>query len=109
MRVAEFIVRMMFTTLTAVIASSGFWAYLSKKDTSRKAETRMIRGIGHDIIITRGLDYIERGSISKDEYENLIDYLYNPYKEMNGNGSADRIISEVQKLPVTRVRKEGPL
>ena len=44
----------------------------------------------------------KRGSITIDEYENLHDYLYLPYKEMGGNGSAEKVMTEVKKL---RVRK----
>ena len=62
-------------------------------------ESRMILGLGHDVIITKGEFYIQRGWITTDEYENLHDYLYKPYKEMGGNGAAERIINEVKKLP----------
>jgi hypothetical protein len=47
-----------------------------------------------------GGEYIERGWISRDEYENLHDYLYKPYKELGGNGSAERVMQEVNKLPI---------
>ena len=36
----------------------------------------------------------------QDEYENLVDYLYKPYEEMGGNGSAKRIVDEIKKLPI---------
>lgn len=44
--------------------------------------------------------YIERGWITQDEYENLNDYLYKPYEKMGGNGSAQKIMLEVNKLPI---------
>ena len=47
-----------------------------------------------------GMKYIERGYITRDEYENLHDYLYVPYNKMGGNGSAERIMDEVKKLPI---------
>lgn len=47
-----------------------------------------------------GMCYIERGWITQDEYENLNDYLYKPYEKMGGNGSAQKIMLEVNKLPI---------
>jgi hypothetical protein len=60
----------------------------------------MILGLGHDKILSLGKEYIARGWITADEYENLHDYLYIPYKNMGGNGSAERIMEEVKKLPI---------
>ena len=57
-------------------------------------------GLAHDRIIYLGMNFIKRGYITKDEYENLHDYLYVPYKEMGGNGSAERVMDEVKKLEI---------
>lgn len=84
----------------AVIGSSGFWAYMMKRSDSNNAEKRMLIGLGHDRIVFLGMSYIERGYINQDEYENLYEYLYKPYEEMGGNGSAERVMKEVQKLPI---------
>lgn len=54
-----------------------------------------------------GMSYIERGYITSDEYENLYEYLYKPYEKMGGNGSAKRIMNEVNKLPIHKVHYEG--
>ena len=63
----------------------------------------MLIGLGHDRIIYLGLCYIERGWVTQDEYENLNDYLYDPYSQLGGNGSAKKIIEEVNKLPIRKV------
>ena len=60
----------------------------------------MLRGLAHDRICYLGEVYIKQGYISKDDYENLHDYLYKPYEELGGNGTAKRIIDEVKKLPL---------
>ena len=52
----------------------------------------MLIGLAHDRIIYLGMSYIERGWITQDEYENLHDYLYKPYEEMGGNGSAKKVM-----------------
>lgn len=66
----------------------------------------MVRGLGHDRIVYLGTEYIKRGYITKDEYENLHDYLYKPYLELGGNGTAQRIMEEVKKLPLKEVAYE---
>ena len=63
----------------------------------------MLIALGHDSIIFLGMTYLERGWISQDEYENIHDYLYVPYKLMGGNGSAERVMKEVDKLPIKKV------
>lgn len=96
--------RMVVTVVTSVLASSGFWAFLQRHFDKNDATKRLLIGIGHDRIMYLGLQYIERGNITADEYENLHDYLYLPYKENGGNGSAARIMNEVERLPITPSR-----
>lgn len=91
--------------LCSIVGSGGFWAYLQKKDTKRDATSRLMMGLAYDRLIQLGLGYIERGSISKDELEDFTKYFHSPYKELGGNGVADRIMREVYKLPF-RPRQE---
>lgn len=92
--------QMIVTIVCAVIASSGFWAYIQKRNENKDAKSRMLLGLAHDRIIFLGMTYIERGWITQDEYENLHEYLYKPYEEMGGNGSAKRVMTEVNRLPI---------
>ena len=94
------LVEMIITVLCAVLASSGFWALIQKISDRKDVKSRVLIGLGHDRIVYLGMQYIKRGWITKDEYENLNDYLYKPYKEMGGNGSAERIMQEVNKLEI---------
>ena len=93
-------VQMALTVVCAVIASSGFWAYIQKRSEKKDVKTQMLVGLAHDRILFLGMSYIERGSITRDEYENLYEYLYRPYEKMGGNGSAKRVMQEVNKLPI---------
>lgn len=88
------------TILCSVIASSGFWAFIQKISDKKDIKTQMLIGLGHDRIISLGMTYIDRGWITQDEYENLYEYLYKPYEKMGGNGSAKRIMDEVNKLEI---------
>lgn len=93
-------IQTIITIFCSVLASSGFWAFLMKRSEKNDAKTRMLIGLGHDRILYLGMSYINRGYITSDEYENLYVYLYKPYEEMGGNGSAKRIMDEVKKLPI---------
>lgn len=93
-------VETLITVLCAVLASSGFWALVQKLTDKKDAKTQMLVGLAHDRILYLGMFYVQRGYITKDEYENLYDYLYKPYLKMGGNGSAKRVMGEVDKLPL---------
>lgn len=88
------------TVLVTLLASSGFWAYIMSIRNTKSASNQLLIGIAHDRIRTLGREYIDRGWVSPDEHENLYEYLYVPYTNMGGNGSATRIIKEVDTLPL---------
>lgn len=99
----------LITGISTILASSGLWALISKKADKNNAERKMLVGLAHDRIIHLGMVYVERGYITQDEYENLHDYLYEPYEQMGGNGSAKRVMQEVEKLPVRKNIVIGPM
>lgn len=92
------------TAVIAVFASTGFWAFAqsvwSSKQKAKSAEAKLIMGIGYSKICDLAIKYIQRGSITKEEYEDLKKYLYEPYKAMGGNGTCEKLMSEVDKLPI---------
>ena len=92
--------QILLTVFSSVLASSGLWAYIAKRAEKKDVKTEMLIGLGHDRIMYLGISYIDRGWITSDEYENLYEYLYKPYEKMGGNGSAKRIMNEVNKLPI---------
>ena len=83
-----------------IIGSTGLWNYLTARREKNDAKTQLLVGLAHDRIIYLGMHYVERGYITRDEYENLNDYLYKPYESAGGNGSAQRVMEEVKKLPL---------
>ncbi len=98
-------VQVLLTVFSSVLASSGLWAYVMKRSEKKDIKTQVLIGLGHDRIMYLGMKYIEQGWITQDAYENLHDYLYVPYQQMGGNGSAKRIMDEVDRLPI---RKSQP-
>ena len=99
---------MLISIIVAVFASAGFWAFVNriveKRDIS-SPNRQMLLGLAHDRICYLAEKYIERGYITRDEYENLHDYLYKPYKALGGNGTVVRLMEEVDNLPIRQ--KEG--
>lgn len=97
--------------VVTALSSSGLWAVVSivvqhvmqsweKKHNKNTAADDMLRGLGHDRIIYLCQKYMERGSISAEEFEDLETYLFIPYQELGGNGTAERLMEEVRKLPI---------
>lgn len=94
--------QIVLTVFSSVLASSGLWAYITKRLEKKDIKTEMLVGLAHDRILFLGMHYVDRGFITQDEYENLHDYLYVPYEKLGGNGSAKRVMQEVDKLPIKK-------
>lgn len=93
-------VTLLITIFSSVLASSGLWAYIMNRSDKKNVQTEMLLGLAHDRIMHLGMVYIDRGYITRSEYENLHEYLYKPYQKMGGNGSAKRVMTEVDNLPI---------
>ena len=93
------------TFVNTVLASSGFWAYVRSRNKSKNAHDRLTMGIAYDKITSYGLAYIDRGLVTMDEYEELLKYYYEPYKELGGNGTAEQIMHRVRQLPISHRSK----
>lgn len=103
-------IQIIITLVCSLAASSGFWAFVTMKLSRNDVKTQMLIGLAHDRIMYLGMGYIERGWITQDEYENLYEYLFKPYEKIGGNGSAKRVMDEVNKLPIRKAdygRKEN--
>lgn len=98
---------MVLTVICAVIASSGFWTYLSKHSEKKDVKAQVLIGLAHDRILFLGMKYVDRGYVTHDEYENLYEYLYKPYEKMGGNGSAKRVMQMVNNLPMRSTTQGG--
>lgn len=84
----------------AAIGSTGLWTYVGKRAEKKSANHKVLTALAHDRIVEKCNIFLSRGYITPDEFENLRDYLYASYVEMGGNGTAKRLMEEVEKLPV---------
>jgi hypothetical protein len=99
-----------FTALLTILGgflagSGGFWVYLKKKYEREDCVKQLVMGLAHDKIIELSLRYIEKGFVTKDEYDDLFKYFWDPYSSVGGNGSAERIVGMVRLLPLTAERR----
>ncbi len=92
------------TIIISVIASTGFWQFLinwyNRKHTKMDATTRMLLGIANKIICEACQEYISRGYTTKEEYEDLKKYLCDPYFELGGDGTVERLFKDVDRIPI---------
>lgn len=98
----QYIIQIICTVITGFFASSGFWAYWKSRHIKNDGESEMLRGLAHDRIMFLGMEYLSRGYITQDEYENLNDYLYKPYCKIGGNGSAKHVMERVNNLKLIK-------
>lgn len=104
----QFWAQILVNLVTVTLGSAGLWGYLQSRkqnqvtqDDRTEAMIQMMMGLGYDQIVTRGLGYISRGWISKDEFEDFDKLFYIPYKVLGGNGLAEKIRNQVEQLPFT--------
>jgi hypothetical protein len=94
------VLRDILTIVISLIASSGFWLTLTQFREKRTTKDKLLMGLAHDRIVYLAMHYIKRGYVTREEYESIHDFLYLPYFMLGGNGTAKRLISEVEKLPI---------
>lgn len=97
------------TIIIAIISSSAFTALVNGliawRREKRQKETGVAAGVRmllYDRIKHLGKSYIERGSISAEELEDLIS-MHNIYHDdLNGNGFLDAIMTSVKALRIKK-------
>ena len=90
------------TIIGAVFASQGFWTWMQTRSSQKSAKTKLIMGLGYAEICRRASIYLAQGEISTDEYQDFVKYLYKPYHDMGGDGTAEKLMEEVKKLPIQK-------
>jgi hypothetical protein len=93
-------IRVLTIIFGSTMGSTGMWAFIRSRDTKRAATTRLMMGMARETITSHGMAYIERGYITNEEYDELDKYFLKPYMALGGNGTAQRIMDEVSRLPL---------
>ena len=114
--------------IAAFLASQGLWSLIlykvkrkdNKEDTCEDAHKKLkelltefneletnqicllndsIQAVLHDSIYKECERLIQQGWVHSDDLKNL-EYMYKPYKELGGNGTAKTLYEKVNKLEV---------
>ena len=97
-------VKTVVTIVAAIFGCTGFWtglfSFIMSKREKKDAKTKMILGLGHERLREKCEEHLSKGYISADDYEDLDKYLYQPYKAMGGNGTVEKLMNDVRKLPL---------
>lgn len=87
------------TAIASILASSGLWTFLLHRYNKDNSEAKLIRGIAYTTLMNQSTSYIRRGKITRSEFVELHRMLYEPYKNLGGNGAAERAFEIVKQLP----------
>ena len=97
----NFIIEYWLEAELSVITGALGWAY---KKLKRKVDEQGLVKAGmlailHDRLFQAGRYYTEKGEITFEEIKN-IEYLYNSYHALGGNGTGTEIWERIKNLPV---------
>lgn len=88
--------------VVALIAASGFWTFIlyliQRRNDKKDSLTKLMLGLANREILRSCFEMKQRGYMYKDEYDDLMKYLWKPYKALDGNGTAEKAVNEVEKL-----------
>lgn len=88
----------MLTAVTTGLA--GYLVWLAQKTyTNKSASARALKALLRAEIRERHHHYVERSWITTHELDEFID-MYNAYKELGGNGTAEKMYQIVISLPI---------
>lgn len=86
----------------AIFASSGFWMFINNIYQAHKekksVERRALLGLLHEQLTERCEKYIKQGYITLQDYEDLLNYIYKPYRDLGGNGTGEALFNKVTNL-----------
>lgn len=68
-------------------------------------ERKALKALLHDRIYDECSRVLSEGEVTSEDYTNLL-YLYQPYRELGGNGVCEKLMGSVEKLAI-KPEKEG--
>lgn len=85
--------------ISALFGAPGMWAFVKSKTDHNNNAAKLLLSVSRTQIISLGREYIDRGYITMDEYEEF-ESEYQIYSALGGNGLARRIFEQVDDLPM---------
>ena len=93
-------IQSIITILVAIISSSGVWGLFNLAIQRRSEANRLLIGVAQHLIVRESHRLLDQGYMTTEEYRNLRKGLYERYKQLGGNGLAEKMVNEVEKLPI---------
>lgn len=102
----QFLIQSLVTIVVAMISSSGVWGLFNLTMQKKTDSTRLLIGIAQHLIVRESHRLLDQGYMTTEEYRNLRKGLYERYKQLGGNGLAEKMVNEVEKLPIKQRRHD---
>lgn len=95
-------VNLLHVLVAAVFASTGFWTLINtiymKRSDKKSAERRALLGLLHEQLVAKCEYYLKEGWIPLQDYEDLRKYIFEPYRDLGGNGTGEALFNKVTNL-----------
>ena len=89
-----------------IFGSVGFWTFVQHQLDKRSASRQAMLGLMYLGVKMSCSSLLKRGWASTEEIEDIEKYMYEPYKAMGGNGTAEMLVDKVKNLP-NQPKEEG--
>jgi hypothetical protein len=89
-----------------IFSSIGFWTFVQHQLDKRSASRQAMLGLMYLGVKMSCSSLLKRGWASTEEIEDIEKYMYEPYKAMGGNGTAEMLMNKVKNLP-NQPKEEG--
>lgn len=94
------------TIFASVMASTGFWTFINNRSKKKVDHDKLLLGLANQQLIIVAKIYIDRGSITIDEYRNFEKYLWEPYVALGGNGLGSALHDKIKALPIKSSKEQ---
>ena len=82
-----------------IFGSVGFWTFVQHQLDKHSSSRAAMLGILYLGVKMSCKTMIAKGWATTEEIEDLEKYMYEPYKAMGGNGTAELLVNKVKALP----------
>lgn len=89
----------------SVTASSGFWILVNRFADRKSATTKLVLGLTRDKLIHLGMGYVDRGFITKEEYEAYMTFFWEPYSTFGPDELSKKVVEAVKGLPIRKPQR----
>lgn len=88
--------------VSVIFGSSGAWTYFQARRSKDDTRDKLLKGIAYNVIISQAKHHLAHGEITASEFTDIYNAVYIHYKQMGGNGTAERLMKELEKLPLNK-------